>query len=132
MSEYLTPANVAIVVSLIMSLYAILKAVAPKTKTTIDDSIVALVEKGRPWVRDYAYPIWALVEQLQKAGKLDKLNKYGEFMSILRDGFKDAFGKELPEALEVDAKLMAQGLSAADKLSKAVTVNPQSSLDAAK
>lgn len=132
MSEYLTPANVAIVVSLIMSLYAILKAVAPKTKTTVDDDVVAFIDKARPWVRDFAGPIWALVEQMQKAGKLDKLNKYGEFMSILRDGFKDAFGKELPEALEVDAKLMAQGLSAADKLSKAVTVNPQSSLDAAK
>lgn len=132
MSEYLTPANVAIVISLVMSLYAILKAVAPKTKNTIDDSVVAFVEKGRPWVRDFSGPIWALVEQLHKAGKIDKLNKYGEYMWILRDAFKDAFGKELPEALEVNAKLMAQGLSAADKLSKSVAVNPPSSLDAVK
>ncbi|HAE37845.1 MAG TPA: hypothetical protein DCG57_04300 [Candidatus Riflebacteria bacterium] len=132
MSEYITPANAAIVAALLTSLLAIFRTIAPKTKTTVDDDIVAFIDKARPWVRDFSGPIWALVEQLQKAGKIDKLNKYGEYMSILREGFKDAFGKELPEALEVDAKLMAQGLSAAEKLSKAVPVNPPSSLDAAK
>lgn len=132
MSEYITPANVAIVISLLASLYAVLKTIAPKTKTTVDDDIVAFVDKARPWVRDFSGPIWALVEQLQKAGKIDKLNKYGEYMSILREAFKDAFGKELPEALETDAKLMAQGLSAADKLAKVETVNPTSGLGAVK
>lgn len=132
MSEYITPANAAIIVALLASLFAILRTIAPKTKTTVDDDIVAFIDKARPWVRDFSGPIWALVEQLHKAGKVDKLNKYGEYMSILRDAFKDAFGKELPEALETDAKLMAQGLSAADKLSKAVAANPQLSLDAVK
>lgn len=132
MSEYITPANVAIFISLIASIYAVLRTIAPKTKTTVDDDIVAFVEKARPWVRDFAGPIWALVEQLQKAGKIEKLNKYGEFMSILRESFKDSFGKELPEELEADAKLMAQGLSAADKLAKEVSVNPTPGMDAAK
>lgn len=132
MSEYITPANVAIVVALVTSLVAILRTIAPKTKTTVDDDIVAFIDKARPWVYDFSGPIWSLVEQLYKSGKIDKLNKYGEFMSILREGFKDAFGRELPEALESDARLMAQGLSAADKLSKSVAVNPQSSLDAVK
>lgn len=132
MSQYITPANMVIVISLIASLFAVLKSIAPKTKTTVDDDVVAFVEKTRPWVRDYAYPVWALVEQAQKSGKIQVLNKYGEYISILREAFKDAFGQEMPEALEVDAKLMAQGLSAAEKLTKAVTVNPIQGLNAAK
>lgn len=132
MSEYITPANVAIVISLLVSLYAMLKTIAPKTKTTVDDDLVAFVEKARPWVRDFAAPIWAVVEQLQKAGKIEKLNKYGEYMSVFREAFKEAFGKEMPEALETDAKLMAQGLSAADKIAKEVALNPIRGLDAAK
>lgn len=132
MSEYLTPANVAIVISLLASLYAVLKTIAPKTKTTVDDDVVATVEKGRAWVRDYAAPIWSIVEQLQKAGKLKKVNKLDEYMSIFREAFQEAHNKEMPEALEADAKLMAQGLSAADKLAKVETVNPTSGLGAVK
>lgn len=132
MSEYITPANAAIVVALVTSFIAILRTIAPRTKTTIDDDIVAIIDKGRSWVRDYAFPIWSAVEQLEKAGKIERLNKYGEYMSVFREAFKSAFGKEMPEELETDAELMARGLSAADKLSKSVTVNPQSSLDAAK
>jgi hypothetical protein len=141
MSEYLTPANVAILISVLMSLYAILKTIAPKTKTTVDDDIVAFVEKARPWVRDFAFPVWSLVEQLQKQGKILKNGKYGEYITILRDAFRQSFGKEMPKALETDAQLLAQGLSAADKLSKeslplAATIppveNPTSSQDAAK
>lgn len=132
MSEYITPANVAIVISLLTSIYAILRTIAPRTKTTIDDDIVAFIDKARPWVHDFSGPIWALIEQLHKAGKIEKLNKFGEYMSVFREAFKDAFGKEMPEELEADAKLMARSLSAADKLSKSVAVNPQSSLDAVK
>ena len=132
MSEYLTPANMAIAISLLASLYAVLKTIAPKTKTTVDDDVVATVEKGRAWVRDYAAPIWSIVEQLQKAGKLKKVNKLDEYMSIFREAFQEAHNKEMPEALEADAKLMAQGLSAADKLAKVETVNPMSGLGAVK
>ncbi|GEM_PF-1698178 len=137
MSEYLTPANVAIAISLLASLYAVLKTIAPKTKTTIDDDIVAFVERARPWVRDFAFPVWSLVEQLQKQGKILKNGKYGEYITLLRDAFKQAYGRDMPKALEVDAQLMAQGLSAADKLAKEEPAsipigNPTSSQDAAK
>jgi len=136
MSEYLTSANISIAISLIMSLYAILKTMAPKTKTTLDDDLVVLVEKGRPWVRNFALPVWSLVEQLFSQGKILKNSKYGEYLSIFREAFKQTYGKEMPKELEVDAQLMAQGLSAADKLGKdtlAVPVsNPPSSQDAAK
>jgi hypothetical protein len=124
MSEYLTPANVAIAVSLLMALYSLIKTIAPKTKTTIDDDIVAFVERARPWVRDFAGPVWALVEQLQKQGKILKNGKYGEYLTILRDAFKQTYGQDMPKALEVDAQLMAQGLSAADKLVKESVVLP--------
>ena len=140
MLEYLTPANVAIVVSLMMSAFAVLKVVAPKTKTTVDDDIVAFVEKARPWVRDFALPAWALVEQLQKQGKILKGGKYDEYLTVLRDAFAASFGRALPKELEVDAQLMAQGLSAAEKLQKEAVApaqrapagNPMTSLDAAK
>lgn len=141
MSEYLTPANVAIVISLLMSLYSVIKTIAPKTKTTIDDSIVSVVEKGRPWVRDFAFPIWSLVEQLFNQGKILKNSKNGEYLAIFREGFKQAFGQDMPKELETDAQLLAQGLSAADKLEKQAVLpgqsvtpvlNPPLSQDAAK
>ncbi len=132
MSEYIAPANVAIIIALVTSAVAILRTIAPRTKTTIDDDIVAFIDKARPWVHDFSGPIWALIEQLHKAGKIEKLNKFGEYMSVFREAFKDAFGKEMPEELEADAKLMARSLSAADKLTRPEPINPQSSLDAVK
>ncbi len=132
MSEYLTPANLAIAISLFASIYAVLKTIAPQTKTTVDDDIVSFIDKGRAWVQSYGFPIWSVVEQLEKAGKIQRLSKYGEYMSIFREAFKSAFGKEMPEELETDAELMAKGLSAADKLAKEVSANPTQGLDAAK
>jgi hypothetical protein len=138
MTEYLTPANLAIAVSLLTSLYALLRTIAPHTKTTVDDNIVAFVEKNRPWVRDFAWQVWSLVEELQRQGKILKGGKYGEYITILRDYFKKTHGREMPAELEADAELMAKGLSAADKLDKETGIrvlpvaNPISSQDKVK
>lgn len=124
MDRIFTVSNVAILVSLVMSLYAVLKSVAPKTKTEVDDKIVSLIEKARPWVYNFASLAWTIVETLGKSGQIDKLQKYSEYMNILKDGFMQAYGEEMPPALESDAQLIAQGLSAAEKLDKMNSLNP--------
>ncbi len=124
MDRVFTVSNVAILTSFVMSLYAVLKNIAPKTKTEVDDKIVNLVEKARPWVYNFASITWTIVENMGKSGKVDKLQKYSEYMNILRDGFKQAYGEEMPQALESDAQLIAQGLSAAEKLDKVNSLNP--------
>jgi hypothetical protein len=123
--ELFTVTNVALGISLIASLYALLKTIAPKTKTTADDKVVEFVERARPWVFNFASLSWSIVESLASTGKIDKLNKYSKYMDILREGFEGAFGEKMPKALEADAQFMAQGLSAMDKLEREVSQNPQ-------
>lgn len=132
MSEYFTATNVAIVLSLLASFYALLKTIAPKTKTTADDKVVELVEKARPWVSQFGGLIWSFVEQMANTGKIEKLNKASEYMKIIRESFKQAFSADMPEALNGDAELIAKGLSAIEKLEKGVTLNPTPARDEVK
>ncbi len=124
MEKILTVSNVAILASFAMSIYAVLKNIAPKTKTEVDDKIVNLIEKTRPWVYNFASLAWTIVENMGKSGKINKFQKYSEYINILKDGFKQAYGEEMPPALESDAQLIAQGLSAAEKLDKVNSLNP--------
>lgn len=124
MLEYFTVGNVALVVSLIASFYALLKTMAPKTQSTADDKALELIDRARPWIFSFSSLAWSIVESLSKSGKIDKLTKFSEYMRILKEGFEQAFGKEMPMALESDAQLIAQGLSAAEKLDKVNSLNP--------
>ena len=135
MKEYLTPGNIAIAISVITALYTVFKAIAEKTENKIDDKIVESIERARMWLYTYAQPVWCTVEQLGASGAIKKSEKFDEYMNILKDAYKNAFGKEMTSSLETEAGILAEGMSAADKLNKnrfQTGSNPQESQDAGK
>lgn len=116
MKEYLTPGNIAIAISVITALYTVFKAIAEKTENKVDDKIVESIERARMWLYTYAQPVWCTVEQLGQSGAIKKTRKFEEYMSILREVYKGAFGEEMPKSIETEAGVLADGMSAADKL----------------
>lgn len=116
MKEYLTPGNIALAISVITALYTVFKAIAEKTENKIDDKIVESIERARMWLYTYAQPVWCTVEQLGQSGAIKKTRKFEEYMSILREVYKGAFGEEMPKSIETEAGVLADGMSAADKL----------------
>ena len=103
-------------ISVVTALYAIFKAVAEKTENKVDDKIVESIERARMWLYTYAQPVWCTVEQLGQSGAIKKTRKFEEYMSILREVYKGAFGEEMPKSIETEAGVLADGMSAADKL----------------
>lgn len=123
MPEFINPTNVSILISLIMSVIAVLRTIAPVTKTTVDDDLVAFVDKSKATVRKLSLPIWAVIEEMEKAGKISKKAKYGEYLTMFRDFFRRTFGKEMPKEAEAEASILAAGYSASDKLQKKTLQN---------
>lgn len=132
MKEWITSGNIALLISIITALYAIFKAIAEKTENKIDDQIVDGIEKARVWLWTYAQPVWCTVEQLGESGAIKKSKKFEEYMAILKEVYKGAFKEEMPKDIATEAGVLADGMSAADKLAKNSKANPQTGQDVAK
>ena len=118
MPDYINPTTVSIAVTFITAIYALIRTMAPKTQTKLDDNFVSLVEKGRVTVNQFALPIWAVVEEMQKSGKISQKSKFGEYLGMFRDLFRRTHGADMPKELEAEAETLAAGISASDKLQK--------------
>ena len=76
-SEYLTPANIALVLSLLLALESAWAKLYPTGK------IATTVENGKTWIRTYAPIVSALVEELANTGVIPKDSKAREYVSKL-------------------------------------------------
>lgn len=114
MPDWLNGDNLTTVLVVLLALWEVLKAVAPRTTTKIDDSIVDGVE----WAKGSAPHAWAIAEVLAAQGSIPKVQKAAAFALKLREAYLDATGKVLPEKAMKEAEMVAAGLSAADKLTR--------------
>lgn len=118
--QYITLENVTAFFVGVGYFIAFLKWIAPKTSSKIDDDIVSGIESSKKFAFEMSPYFWAIIEQMEKSGKIQKLNKPVEFLLLLRKAYKDSFGKELPEQAESIAHNVAAGISAQVK----IPVNP--------
>ena len=98
-------------------LVAFLQWVAPRTATTADDEIVAVVEKARAWAFSMAPHFWSVVEWGAKTGGLPAgTTKATEFLLALRRAYQEQHGHDMPVEAQRVAETVAAGMSAAAKL----------------
>lgn len=114
--EHLTVDRLAIIFSLLASALAVLKVIANRTPTTVDDRIVDAAERAKAWVSEVAPDVWAVVEVLAATNKLEPAKKADEFMRRLEEAHIKVNGAVLPDAAKEHAAVRAAGMSAFDKL----------------
>ena len=104
MMEYLTPANIALVLSLLSIAYTAWARAYPTGK------IATTVEAGKSWVRTYAPAISALIEELAKTGAIPKANKASEFLSKVEYEYAKAHPEAplLPPAAKAEVVLIGE------------------------
>ena len=106
-----------------LALVILLRIIAPKTETKIDDELLAKLE----WLQKNAPLAFLKVKYLHESKQLPSgVDRYAEYLIRLGEAFGSAFGTGsaiLPENLQPAAKLIADGLHAGGKL----TENPQKS-----
>jgi hypothetical protein len=111
--SFLTWDNFIEVCVLLLTLERFLVRIAPLTETKKDDELVATLKQAREWVQTYSPLIFGIVEDLAATGKIPAARKAWEYLERLRHEWsKMNPGKPLPEAAEIDAKLIASGLAA--------------------
>lgn len=95
-----------------LSLIAVLRVVAPLTKTTRDDDAVAALDKGKAWVSTKAPILWAGIEV---AGKLNALPAGAAkgiwYLEQIRRAYFEAHKSEIPKELEALAQKIAADIS---------------------
>jgi hypothetical protein len=84
------------------------------------------VENINSWAHAVAPHLWAIVEVLGSKGVIDNTgpSKMNEFMKRLEAETEAVHGEKLPSQAAAAAKLVAEGLSAADHL-----LDPQEASD---
>jgi len=117
MSKYLTAENISLLMVVLVYLFGIFKAIAAKTSNKTDDKIVESIDKYVTWGQEVAPHLWAMVEVASKFKNMTGEEKKNEFLKILKDKALEVHGKELGEGATSAAKLISEGLSAAEKLS---------------
>lgn len=118
MPDWMTTDNVTLALVVLMVLERILRAVAPRTETKIDDRILAGFDDARDWAEDMAPHLWAIVEALAAQGAIPKAQKAALFGMQLKETYHKATGKLLPDGAVAQAETVAAGLSASDKLTR--------------
>jgi hypothetical protein len=95
-----------------LSLIAILRVVAPLTKTPKDDEALAALDRGRVWISTKAPILWASVEVAAKIGSLPaSVSKAVYFLELLKKSWSDAHQSEIPKDLEMIAQRIAAEIS---------------------
>ena len=117
-TDHLTPANVVILILAAEAAFRLLKQWAPKTATTVDDDVVAGVERTKSWALSMAPAFWAIAEVAARGGLIPKAEKAAKFLVDLKSAYYKEHGTELPDTAVVAAQSLVAGLSAADKLGK--------------
>lgn len=118
MPEWMTTDNVTLALVVLMVLERIVRAIAPKTETKIDDRIIASLDDARDWAEDMAPHLWAIVETMAAQGAIPKARKAALFGMQMKEAYHKATGKMLPEGAIATAETVAAGISAADKLGR--------------
>lgn len=126
MSWVADPNHLTLLVTLFIALWQVSKSVlrwlAPRTKTTVDDSVLAFMGKAEAmeecdWVRDMAPGFFAQAESLGKKGELGSgIGKLAYYVLVARDAYQAAKGKPISAAGEILLKQYAGKLAAQQKL----------------
>jgi hypothetical protein len=122
MPDWMTTDNLTLALVVLMTLERIIRALAPKTATTLDDKFIGGLDDARGWAADMAPHLWAVVETLAMSGAIPKAQKTALFALKIREAYQKATGKLLSDGAVITAETVAAGLSAADKLDRLPTV----------
>lgn len=113
--NYLTTENITFVLTMLLVAERIVRAIAPITKTDLDDRAIREIDKAKEWGRSVAPAIYAIVEGLAASGKIPKAEKAKEFISEISEAYTRANGSTMPVQAIADAQTVARGLAAATK-----------------
>ena len=95
------------------------RVVAKWTATKKDDEFFAKLDKAKDFVRSHSKGFFAIVETLNDVGIIkDTDGKIKEFEKQLNEAYLKVNGEALPEPALQEAKTIASGLAAMDKLGK--------------
>lgn len=108
-------------------LKSVLRFVAPKTETTVDDKVLAFMESAEKkaveaeesqWVKDNGPAFWAQVEALSKTEipQLKNVGKLAYYLGLAHQAYVGAKGKGLSAPALKQLETLAGGLSAQAKL----------------
>ena len=105
---------------------SLLRVVAPRTSTTADDEALKKLE----WLQNNAPLAFAKVKYLHESKQLpDGVDRITEYFIRLGEAFGAAFNTGnnlLPDSLKPAAKLIADGMHAANKIAENPTQSPVS------
>lgn len=108
--------NLTTLFTVLLVLEAILRRIAPLTKTDADDKALAEIDKAKGWAMTVAPSFYAVVESLAATGKIPKAEKAQTFLAELAEAYRKANGKPLPAEAHAEAEIVARGLAATDKI----------------
>lgn len=103
--------------ALILLGYAVmaLRYIAPKTKTTADDELLAGIEKAVEWAEQWSPAFWNIAEVAATEGRITKARKLMEFRKQMEESYRRIHDREMPAEAKAAAEMVAGGLSAAHK-----------------
>lgn len=102
-----------------LSFWAVLKAIAGKTKTTKDDELVQAGQDVHAWAEKRAAVIWPLVELAAQTGKVPQgVAKAIYALELLKKAWGEANKSEMPRKCEEAAQQVWAVLSVTEKESR--------------
>lgn len=113
---------IGILNTLAIGIIALLRFMAPKTETKLDDQIVAGIDMltESEWIEKMFPLFWSAVEATSKLPDANPafkgIRKLDEFLLQLRDAYRLATGKELTASGQALASKLAGAASTAAKL----------------
>lgn len=127
--EYLTKENLTLALMVLMIAWEIAKQilrwVAPRTETKIDDNVLAAMTSAQAnwdkvqenqWIREYGPGFWAQVEALSLNTGLKGFAKLCYFLTMAHKAYAEAHQKALSLQGVKSLELLASSMSATAKL----------------
>ena len=101
-----------LIVLIVINGIVLLRAIAPKTETKVDDNIVSGYDSFTGFLMSYGPIVHSVVEELARTSKIEKLQKLNTYMHRLEEIWKAQTGKSLTDGQVSAAKEVATALSA--------------------
>ena len=103
---------IGIVVIILLQGIALLRVIAPKTETKVDDRIVSGHDAFTGFLMSYGPVVHSVVEELARTSKIEKLQKLDTFLGRLEEIWRNQTGKALTSGQIATAKEVATAISA--------------------
>jgi hypothetical protein len=117
-NDYLNSGNIAL---LVMIVYSIMRFLAPRTESKVDDRLVAGIETGLAWLRENMPDAFSKVEAAARGGGMTTgAAKLAAYLWELNEAHIADHGVPMPAEMIEQAKRKAAGAAAADKAFRAI------------